>query len=76
VKCREVVSLVTEYLENSLPPDQRRRFEEHLRGCKNCTEYLAEMRTTLRLMGRLEPDRLPDHMRRDLVQAFKNWRAR
>jgi anti-sigma factor RsiW len=76
VKCREVVSLVTEYLEGSLPPDQRRQFEEHLRGCKNCTEYLAEMRTTLRLMGRLEPDRLPEHVRRELVQAFKNWKAR
>jgi anti-sigma factor RsiW len=76
VKCREVVRLVTEYLEGSLPPDQRRRFEEHLRGCENCTEYLAQMRTTLRLMGRLEPDQLPEHMRRDLVQAFKSWKAR
>jgi anti-sigma factor RsiW len=76
MKCREVVSLVTEYLEDSLPADQRRRFEEHLQGCKNCTEYLAEMRTTLRLMGRLEPDQLPEHVRRELVAAFKNWKAR
>jgi anti-sigma factor RsiW len=66
---------VTEYLEDTLPPDQRRRFEEHLQGCENCTEYLAEMRTTLRLMGRLEPDQLPEQVRRDLVQAFKEWKA-
>jgi anti-sigma factor RsiW len=75
VNCRQVVSLVTEYLEGSLPPDQRRRFEAHLEGCPHCTEYLAEMRTTLRLLGRLDPDRVPEHVRRALVQAFRSWKA-
>ena len=76
MKCRQVVSLVTEYLEGTLPAEARRRFEEHLAGCPHCTEYLAEMRSTLRLMGRLDPERLPDHVRRDLVQAFRDWNAR
>ena len=76
MKCREVVSLVTEYLEATLPADARRRFEEHLAGCSHCTEYLAEMRTTLRLLGRLDPERLPEHVRHDLVRAFRDWNAR
>ena len=74
MSCRQVVGLVTEYLEGALSDADRRRFEAHIAGCPNCTEYLAEMRTTLRLMGRLDPERLPDHVQRELVRAFRNWK--
>jgi len=74
VSCRQVVGLVTEYLEGALSDADRRRFEAHIAGCPNCTEYLAEMRTTLRLMGRLDPERLPDRVQRELVRAFRDWK--
>ena len=48
MSCRQVVGLVTEYIEGALSDADRRRFEAHIAGCPNCTEYLAEMRTTLR----------------------------
>jgi len=51
--CQEVVELVTDYLEGALSPAEHRRFEEHLAGCPHCTEYLAQMRETIRLAGRL-----------------------
>ena len=53
MNCRQVVALVTEYLEGALSPEDRRRFEAHIEGCPHCTEYLAEMRTSLRLLGSL-----------------------
>ena len=31
--CRNAVDLVTEYLEDALPPRGRARFEAHLAGC-------------------------------------------
>jgi anti-sigma factor RsiW len=74
--CEELVGVITDYLEGVLADDDRRRFEEHLAGCPHCTEYLAEMRTTLRLLGRLDPERLPEHVRHDLVRAFRDWNAR
>lgn len=72
--CREVVELVTDYLEGALPRDERRRFEAHLAGCPHCTEYLAQMRATIRLTGRLEPDDLTDEMREDLGELYRRWR--
>lgn len=72
--CREVVELVTDYLEGALPRDERRRFEAHLAGCPHCTEYLAQMRTTIRLTGRLEPDDLTAEMREDLGELYRRWR--
>jgi anti-sigma factor RsiW len=72
--CREVVELVTDYLEGALSRDERRRFEAHLAGCPHCTEYLAQMRTTIRLTGRLEPDDLTAEMREDLGELYRRWR--
>ena len=60
--CQQAVELVTDYLEGALSRRARRRFEAHLAGCPHCTEYLAQMRETIRLAGRLEPEDLtPEH---------------
>ena len=72
--CREVVELVTDYLEGSLPRGERRRLEAHLADCPHCTEYLAQMRATIRLTGRLEPDDLSPAMRDDLGELYRRWR--
>ncbi|HMD57129.1 MAG TPA: zf-HC2 domain-containing protein [Solirubrobacteraceae bacterium] len=72
--CQEVVELVTEYLENRLPRAQRRRFEAHLADCEHCTEYLAQMRVTIRLTGRLRSEDLTPQMREDLTALYRRWR--
>ncbi|OJU85787.1 MAG: hypothetical protein BGO11_07825 [Solirubrobacterales bacterium 70-9] len=72
--CREVVELVTDYLEGSLSRADRRRFEAHLADCPHCTEYLAQMRATIRLTGRLEPEDLSAAMREDLGELYRRWR--
>jgi anti-sigma factor RsiW len=73
--CREVVELVTAYLEGSLSRRDRRRLESHLDGCPHCTEYLAQMRTTIRLTGRLDPADLSPEMRDDLGELYRRWRG-
>src|ERR1700723_2676202 len=73
--CQEVVELVTDYLEGALSPAEHRRFEAHLAGCPHCTEYLAQMRETIRLAGRLVPEDLTDGMRSDLTDLYRRWRA-
>jgi anti-sigma factor RsiW len=73
--CQEVVELVTDYLEGALSPAEHRRFEEHLAGCPHCTEYLAQMRETIRLAGRLAPEDLTPAMTTDLTDLYRRWRA-
>jgi anti-sigma factor RsiW len=73
--CQQVVELVTDYLEGALSPAEHRRFEAHLAGCPHCTEYLAQMRETIRLAGRLAPDDLTPAMRTDLTDIYRRWRA-
>ena len=75
LSCREVVELVTEYLEGALPPDVRRRFEQHLAGCDGCTAYLEQMRETIRVVGALSEESIDPAARAELVRAFRGWRA-
>lgn len=43
--CRDVVDLLTEYLEGGLAPEESQRLEQHLAGCDACTEFLKSLRT-------------------------------
>jgi anti-sigma factor RsiW len=49
--CPELAELVTDYLEESLPAPQRKRFEAHLRDCESCEDDLDRMRATLKALG-------------------------
>jgi anti-sigma factor RsiW len=73
--CQQAVELVTDYLEGALSQRARRRFEAHLAGCPHCTEYLAQMRETIRLAGRLEPEDLTPEQRDEFVELYRRWRS-
>jgi anti-sigma factor RsiW len=72
--CKELVELVTDYLEERLAPEKRRRFDEHLAGCPFCTTYLEQMRQTMRALGRL-PGEAPQGSALDrLLEHFRDWK--
>jgi hypothetical protein len=53
--CHELVELVTAYLEGALPPQERGRFEAHLRGCAGCQAHVSQVRLVVSTLGQLEP---------------------
>jgi anti-sigma factor RsiW len=73
--CQQLVELVTDYLEGALSRRDRRRFERHLAGCPHCPEYLAQMRATIDLTGRITPDDLTPQMREEFIELFRRWQA-
>ena len=72
--CEEFVELVTAYLEGTLPEDDRRAFDEHMRLCPGCDRYLDQFRTTIELLGELPEESLPSPGRDRLLGAFAKWR--
>jgi len=73
IACRELVELVTDYLEGALSPELHARFENHIAGCDGCTTYLAQMRETIRLTGTLREQQISPEARAALLQAFLGW---
>jgi anti-sigma factor RsiW len=75
IPCQQVVELISDYLEAALTGRERRRLEYHLAGCPHCSAYLAQMRETLRLTGRLVPEDLSPEMQREFSEVYRKWRA-
>ena len=73
VRCTEVVELVTDYLERSLPPDEAGLVEQHLNCCEGCVGYVDQIRTTIETLGRIEPEEVPPRVRTQLLTAFRDW---
>ena len=73
--CAELVELVTDYLEGALPPREARRFEDHIAMCEGCTAYVEQMRAPLRVLGEIPPEALSPEAERELLDAFRDWRA-
>ena len=75
IPCQQVVELISDYLEGALSGRARRRLEHHLAGCPHCSAYLAQMRETLRLTGRLVPEDLTPEMQQEFSEVYRLWRA-
>jgi anti-sigma factor RsiW len=73
--CQEVVELMTAYLEDALDPADRERLDEHFGLCDGCESYLEQMRTTIRLTGRVELE-FPPELEARLLETFRGWRGR
>ena len=74
--CRDLVELITDYLENRLSPGDRLRFEAHLAECDACRTYLDQFRQTIRVLGHLPEESLSPEARLILLAAFRGWSRR
>lgn len=71
--CNELVDIITEYLEGTLPLSDRARFDAHLAQCQGCRIYLEQMRRTVEVLGQLSEESIPPRAREELLQAFRSW---
>jgi anti-sigma factor RsiW len=74
ITCREMVELMSDYLDGALDEPTRSRFEAHLSGCEGCTNALDQLRATLRVAGSLREEPVEDERRELLRSVFRDWR--
>jgi anti-sigma factor RsiW len=73
--CRELVELVSDYLDGELPDRERARFESHIAACEACTAYVFQMRQTLLVVGAIPPESITPDAERELLEAFRGWKS-
>ena len=73
-KCKELFSLLSEYLNLELPPDACQEIETHLAACPPCIEFTESLRKTIDLCRHYRPTELPEpigkHARKELLDAY------
>ena len=76
MSCKELVELVTEYLEGALSPADQRRFELHMSKCEGCKLYIDQIRLTIKAAGQLTEDSINPAVKDELLAAFRDWKKR
>ena len=72
--CQELTELVTDYAEGHLSLWDRMRFRMHLGMCKHCRAYVHDRKMTVQTVGKLEPEPIPDVVRDELLERFRDWK--
>ncbi len=70
ITCQEFVDFASAYLDGTLPPRPTRLVEKHSANCPDCHNYLAQLRTTVRLVGALRIDDVPEELLAALERAW------
>lgn len=73
--CRELVELVTDYLEDALEPPARARVDAHLAACEGCMTYLEQVRATIAATHHLPAEPVPGGLLARLLDAFRAGRS-
>lgn len=71
--CQEFVTSVTDYLEKSMSPATRARFEQHLVDCPDCPFYLRQLQEIIGAAGMLQPADVSPDARAVLMNRFRSW---
>lgn len=72
--CRDLVGVVTDYLDGVLPAPERARFERHLDGCDACRVYVEQLRQTIATARATQDDASPPEVPEPLLAAFRAWK--
>jgi anti-sigma factor RsiW len=71
--CHEVIDLLSNYIDDALSSNERRRVDEHLALCDGCATYLEQIRETIRMTGRVTEEQVPEDEKAALLAAFRDW---
>jgi anti-sigma factor RsiW len=74
MSCKELVELVTDYLEGALSSRDRARFEAHLAECPWCVEYVGQIERTVAVVGSTWRGVEDDPRTAELLELFRDWR--
>ena len=73
IACRDLLELITGYLDGALPADVHAAIEAHVAGCDGCTAVLEEFRITIAMTGTLTEEQITPAPRNIMLTAFRDW---
>ena len=82
--CKELVEVLTDYLEDALDPAERAEIERHIVICRGCSNYVEQMRSTISLLGRVADEYAGDDLgagngaarpSEQLLAVFRAWQS-
>ena len=68
--CKEMIQVLTEYLEDDLSTEEKARFEQHMSKCSPCMAFLRTYETSSELAtNALRAEEIPDEVQ-ERIRSF------
>jgi anti-sigma factor RsiW len=79
-ECRQVFEMLSEYIDDELPPDTCQQIEQHIAGCAPCIEFVESLKKSVKVFRNYkpgeEPPPLDERSKEQLAQAFRAMTAK
>jgi anti-sigma factor RsiW len=72
--CKELVELISDYLEGNIDDPTRERLERHLAECDGCTNAMTQFRETIKVTGHITEEQVPEQQRDELLATFRRFK--
>jgi len=74
VKCKEILDILSDYVDGELTEGQCGQIQEHLKDCSRCREFVETFRESLELAHNLDKELPPKNVCESVLQALKKVR--
>ena len=69
--CRQMTDLVFDYLNDKLSPSTKRDFQQHLRICPDCVNFLNTYKKTVSVTRSIRPEEIPPKVRNNILNFLR-----
>ena len=69
--CKQISALVLAHLNDELSPGRKREFQQHLKICPDCVNFLKTYKKTIQATGTLAHDEMPSKVRDNIWQFLQ-----
>ena len=70
--CKQITDLVSDYLNDKLSPTVKRDFQQHLRICPDCVNFLSTYKKTVSVTRSIRPEEIPPRVRNNILDFLRN----
>jgi anti-sigma factor RsiW len=70
--CKDSISLLQDFLDGELSPEDAQHLREHLQGCAPCVDFLRTYRATPGLCRRAMAKAMPQEMAMKLTEFLRS----
>ncbi len=79
LECKQLFALLSEYLDEELPPDTCEQIRSHIASCPPCVEFVNSLERSIDLMhghrAGVAPGPLPESARTELRETYRRMLA-